>query len=235
MLRCLLATCALFSVTAVPALWSQDQDAPETSRWASAIAKFEEQDKTSPTEPGGVVFVGSSSVRMWDLEKSFPNAGYLNRGFGGSQIDDSIQFAKELVLKHKPRIVVMYAGDNDIAAGKSPEVVAGDFKKFQDRLHKELPQTQLIFIAIKPSLKRWEMWPRMHAANKLIAAECDKDERLAFADIIEPMLDEDGTPLPGLFVKDGLHLSEAGYETWTKVLNFELDRARRRLAPAKSP
>jgi lysophospholipase L1-like esterase len=228
MLCRLLAACVLFSVTAVPALWSQD--APETSRWASAIAKFEEQDKTSPTEPGGVVFVGSSSVRLWDLEKSFPNSGYLNRGFGGSQIADSIQFAKELVLKHKPRIVVMYAGDNDIAAGKSPEVVAGDFRTFRELVHRELPETQLIFIAIKPSLKRWEMWPRMHAANTLIAAQCDKDERLAFADIIEPMLGQEGTPSPELFAKDGLHLSEAGYETWTKVVTSEIRQAQERLA-----
>jgi lysophospholipase L1-like esterase len=171
---------------------------------------------------------------MWDLEKSFPKAGYLNRGFGGSQIADSIEFAKQLVLKHKPRIVVMYAGDNDIAGGKSPEVVAGDFKTFRELLHEELPETQLIYIAIKPSHKRWEMWPQMDAANKLISAQCDKDERLAFADIIEPMLNETGTPLPGLFVKDGLHLSEAGYETWTKVLNSELERARTRIAQAQS-
>jgi lysophospholipase L1-like esterase len=232
MLRRILAVCALISLTNLADLWSQD--APEQSRWASAIAKFEEQDEASPTEPGGVVFVGSSSIRMWDLEKSFPKAGYLNRGFGGSQIADSIEFAKQLVLKHKPRIVVMYAGDNDIAGGKSPEVVAGDFKKFRELLHKELPEAQLIYIAIKPSLKRWDMWPQMDAANKLISAQCDKDERLAFANIINPMLGEDGTPLPGLFAKDGLHLSEAGYETWTKVLNSELERARKRIAQAQS-
>jgi lysophospholipase L1-like esterase len=232
MLSRILAVCVLISLGNSSALWSQD--VPEESRWASAIADFEKQDQASPTDPGGVVFVGSSSIRMWDLEKSFPKAGYLNRGFGGSQIADSIEFAKQLVLKHKPRIVVMYAGDNDIAGGKSPEVVAGDFKTFRELLHEELPETQLIYIAIKPSLKRWEMWPQMDAANKLISAQCDKDERLAFADIIEPMLNETGTPLPGLFVKDGLHLSEAGYETWTKVLNSELERARTRIAQAQS-
>lgn len=232
MLSRILAVCVLISLGNSSALWSQD--APKESRWASAIADFEKQDEASPPEPGGVVFVGSSSIRMWDLEKSFPKAGYLNRGFGGSQIADSIEFAKQLVLKHKPQIVVMYAGDNDIAVGKSPETVAGDFRKFRELLHKELPETQLIYIAIKPSLKRWDMWPKMESANKQIAAQCEQDERLAFANIIDPMLGEDGTPLPGLFAKDGLHLSEAGYEKWTKVLNAELKQARQRISKISS-
>ena len=231
--RLLLALFTFIAVTNVTSLWSQDSEQP--SRWASAMAKFEAQDKSSPTKPAGVVFVGSSSTRLWNLDKSFPKAGYLNRGFGGSQIADSIEFANTLVLKHRPKIVVMYAGDNDIAAKKSPEKVAEDFRTFQKLLHKELPETQLIYIAIKPSLKRWDMWSKMKSANDQIAAQCQADARLSFADIITPMLNDEGTPRPGLFAKDGLHLNDAGYEVWTKVLKVELKQANERLSAPAAP
>jgi hypothetical protein len=95
-----------------------------SSKWEPAIQKFVEQDKASAPPEHGVLFVGSSSIRLWDLEKSFPEKNYLNRGFGGSQIADSIAYVDQLVLKHKPEVVLMYAGDNDIAAGKSAEIVA---------------------------------------------------------------------------------------------------------------
>jgi lysophospholipase L1-like esterase len=189
-----------------------------SSKWEPAIQKFVEQDKASAPPENGVLFVGSSSIRLWDLEKSFPEKNYLNRGFGGSQIADSIAFVDQLVLKHQPKVVLMYAGDNDIAAGKSAQTVAQDFKTFQMKVNAKLPDTKIMYIAIKPSIKRWDMYPKMSAANQLIAEYCKTDDRLTYLDIASPMLGEDGTPKPGLFAKDGLHLNEAGYEVWTSVV-----------------
>ena len=127
------------------------------SRWEKAIAAFEEQDAKKPPPQNAIVFVGSSSVRLWKLQKSFPDLQTINRGFGGSQIVDSVHFAERIILKHEPRIVALYAGDNDIAAGKSPTQVAADFKQFVKSVRIMLPKTRIIFIAIKPSIKRWNL------------------------------------------------------------------------------
>lgn len=195
---------------------AQSPKGPE--RWTEAIAAFEKQDARQPPVRNGVLFVGSSSIRMWDLEKYFPGKDYINRGFGGSQIADSIHFAEQLVLKHAPRCVVVYAGDNDVAAGKTPETVARDFRKLTGIIHERLPETRMVFIAIKPSLKRWHLYPQMKEANRRIAAQCAADPRLHFLDIATPMLGPDGTPRASLFIKDGLHLSHEGYVLWSRLL-----------------
>lgn len=194
-----------------------------SARWEPAIRAFEKQDAEHPPPKNGVLFVGSSSIRVWDLNESFPEKGYINRGFGGSQIADSIAFLDRLVINHEPRVVLMYAGDNDIAAGKTPEAVASDFETFQKKLHAKLPKTRIMYIAIKPSLKRWNLYPQMAEANRLIAEHCDSDERLTYLDIVTPMLGDDGKPIPDLFREDGLHLNRKGYEVWTGVVSKHLD------------
>lgn len=192
-------------------------------RWTKEMAAFEEQDRTSPFPPGGIVFVGSSSIRLWNLADSFPHLPILNRGFGGSQISDSVRHVDRLVLKHKPRTVVFYAGDNDIAAGKTPQSVLEDFKAFVGKVRGALPQTRIAFIGIKPSLQRWALVGKVREANALIRAYCETDERLGFVDVDGPMLGWDEKPREELLVADGLHLSPKGYELWTLLVRPFLD------------
>ena len=132
-------------------------------------------------------------------------------GGGGSQISNSIANVELLILKHQPRTVVFYAGDNDIAAGKTAERVASDFAALAKRVHATLTQTKILFIAIKPSIARWNLYSRMTAANELISTACHVDERLPYIDVATPMIGQEGTPTPELFVSDGLHLSASGY------------------------
>ena len=190
----------------------------QPQRWAEAIAAFEKQDADRPPKTGGVLFVGSSSIRKWDLPKYFPSSNYLNRGFGGSEISDSIHFAEQLILKHAPRCVVVYAGENDITAGESPETLARDFRDLTQVIHQRLPKARIIFIAIKPSLSRWHLYPKMNDANRRIAEQCEADARLHFVDICTPMLGADGRPRPSLFARDGLHLNHDGYLLWSRLL-----------------
>ena len=175
-----------------------------------------------PPAKGGVLFVGSSSIRFWDLEKHFPEFEPLNRGFGGSQVADSLHFAERIVLPYEPRIIVMYAGDNDIAAGKSPCEVQKDFQMFVALVHEKLPATRIVYVAIKPSIRRWKLVHKMRAANALILATCIEDEQLEFVDIDTPMIGGDGQPRPELFIQDGLHLSEAGYHLWSELVRRHL-------------
>jgi lysophospholipase L1-like esterase len=193
-------------------------------RWEKAIAAFERRDAKSPPPKNAILFAGSSSIVKWDLKRSFPKLTTINRGFGGSQITDSVHFADRIILKHKPKTVVFYAGDNDVAAGKSPERVAADFRRFVQTIHKSLPRTRVLFIAIKPSLRRWKLVEKMRQANRLIAKQCAANDRLTYIDVDAPMLGKDGKPRSELFVKDGLHLSPAGYAVWAKALRPNLGR-----------
>lgn len=224
---CMLAVSNLAAAVLIagvsPAL-AQDAETPEhpSARWEKDIVKFEELDQAAPPSPGGVLFVGSSSIRLWKLDKSFPDRTYINRGFGGSQLADSVYFFDRIVKPHRPRVIVLYAGDNDLASEKPPCQVAADFQAFADHMHAELPDTKLVYIAIKPSLKRWNIVHKGRAANAVISAICEDDDKLTFLDIATPMLTTDGTPNPELFLPDGLHLNLKGYALWTQLLEPHL-------------
>lgn len=191
---------------------------------APAIQKLEEKDRKTMSTKEAVLFVGSSSIQRWDLSGSFPDLDVINRGLGGSQIVDTNKFIKRIVMVYAPKIVVFYAGDNDIAAGKSPERVFEDYKIFVHLLREEFPGTPVVYIAIKPSISRWKLVGKMREANGLIREYIEKDERMAFADVDTPMIGADGKPRKKLFLDDGLHLNVNGYKVWTGVVRPLLDK-----------
>ena len=189
------------------------------AKWAASIDAFTRADAANPPPREAVLFVGSSSIVRWkSLARDFPDVPVINRGFGGSELADSVHYLDRLVLKHEPRIVVLYAGENDLQAGASAEEVHARFQAFRQGLHAALPRTKLVFIAIKPSPSRVKIRAQIDRANALIAGTCREDPRLAFADIVPPMLDAAGQPRPELFVADRLHLSEAGYAVWQPIV-----------------
>lgn len=192
--------------------------AQQADRYEKELAAFDAADKASPPPQGGVVFVGSSSVELWDLAKYFPEVRPLNRGLRSSELGDEVRLLDRLVLAYAPRLVVLYAGDNDIAAGRTSEEVAVQFERFVARVHAKLPQSRIVFIGIKPSILRWAQVDRMRAANAMIRAYCEHDDRVAFLDIDGPMLGWDEKPRRELFVSDGLHLSPEGYQLWSFLL-----------------
>jgi lysophospholipase L1-like esterase len=192
--------------------------APE--KWAAEIEKYTKADALKAPAQGAVVFVGSSSIRRWNsLAADFPGVMLLNRGFGGSELTDSVFYADRIVIPYAPRLVVVYAGENDLQAGKSAESVLAAFRAFHAKVHAALPKTKIIFLAIKESPSRAKIREKVLLANKLIAADCAKDSRLTFVDVATPMLDAEGQTRPELFVADQLHLKPEGYVIWTKVLS----------------
>lgn len=194
-------------------------------RWAGDMARFAAQDRQNPPQAGGVVFVGSSSIRLWDLQQYFPQMTPppVNRGFGGSQLPDCLRHLDRLVLSRQPGTVVLYCGDNDIAAGRSPRQVHEDFCEVARRLHDRTPRARLIYIAIKPSIARWSLAAPMREANRLIQAECGKHPLLRYVDVWAPMLNQQGGPRQELFVQDGLHLSDAGYRLWRRLVQAAIE------------
>lgn len=205
--------CLIFLLSHVHAIQE-----PASQRWEKTIAAFEESDRKSPPSPGSTLFIGSSSIRLWDLKKSFPDLEAINRGFGGSQVSDSVAFVDRIVIPYVPKLIVLYAGDNDVAAGKTPETVTGDFQKFVTLVHEKLPDTHIFYIAIKPSLARWKLFSKMAEANQRIKLMADQNKMVTYVDIVSPMLNRDGKPHQDLFLEDGLHLNAKGYALWNQVL-----------------
>jgi lysophospholipase L1-like esterase len=189
------------------------------SQWEPDIAQFEAKDRANPPRPGSIVFVGSSSIRMWaTLDRDFPGVPVLNRGFGGSEASDVAQFAKRIVVPYKPSVVVFYAGDNDLEAGKTPTQVLTAFQSFVATMHRALPDTRVVFVSIKPSIARWNIVDKMRAANQLVRDYARTDARLVYVDVFTPMLDALGQPKRELFLEDGLHMTPAGYAIWRELI-----------------
>ncbi|MEX0819441.1 MAG: SGNH/GDSL hydrolase family protein [Pirellulaceae bacterium] len=202
--------------------WQTETALAKESRWEATIQAFEEQDARQTPPKNGFLFVGSSSIRLWDLKKWFPDLNAINRGFGGSEVSDSVEFAERIILKYEPRVVVVYAGDNDIAHGKTPQRVRDDFQELVSLIHAKLPQTKIVYVAVKPSIKRWALIDRVRETNRLITELTAKAERLEFVDVDKPMIGSDDLPRKELFVADGLHLSDEGYAIWTSLVKPHL-------------
>ena len=211
-------TALLCLTTALVLVGQPTKEADRAAKWEKEVAAIEKRQADNPPEKGGIVFAGSSTVRLWDLSKSFPEWKATNSGFGGSEIRDSTHFADRLILKHEPRAIVLYAGDNDIKSGRKPDQVLADYRAFVTAVHRALPKTRVFFIAVKPSPARWELFDVQSRANAMVRDLCGKDERLGYVDIVAPMLDKDGLPRPELYVKDRLHLTQAGYEILTDAV-----------------
>ncbi len=194
------------------------QPAADPARFSSEIAAFARADAKTPSPPNVALFVGSSSIRMWPLETSFPETSVVNRGFGGSQFSDAIHYADALFGPHTPSVIVLYEGDNDIAAGLTPVQVRDHYRIMRETIRAHHPAVPVLFLSIKPSPRRSEMWPDMQVANNMIRALCDADPDTAYVDVASVLLSADGQPDPALFLDDALHLNDAGYACWRDVL-----------------
>lgn len=191
----------------------------ETNRFEGEILKFEAADRAQMPPKDATLFVGSSSIRFWtNLAEMFPKAQTIRRGFGGSTTADALYFADRIVIPYQPKHVLIYEGDNDLAAGKSEEQVLADFKALVAKIHGALPKTKISFISIKPSPSRAKIADKAQAVNAEIKKMAGADSNLEYIDVWNPMLGADGKPLPDIFVADNLHMNQKGYEIWRKVI-----------------
>lgn len=207
-------------------LQAQDQPTPDPdpTRFQKEIDNFVENDRKNTYPANAVLFVGSSSIRLWGTGEAFSEFPVINRGFGGSHISDVIHYFEIIVQKYEPAVIVFYAGDNDIAGDKPATHVLKDYVAFAHRIQRELPRTCVIYLPIKPSLARWQLWPEMEKANTMVEAFSDSTDRFYFVDVASPMIsDDDGRPLAELFIKDGLHLNQRGYRLWESILRPRLE------------
>jgi len=190
------------------------------ARWQSSMEAFAAADKQRQPQAGGVLFVGSSTIRFWtDVAEDFRQLPVvINRGFGGSTMADCNHFVKNLVLQYRPRHVMVYAGDNDLAEGRTPEQILESFRSFVQTVRAELPDTRISYISIKPSPSRVSLMPQMRQANALLSQYVRTVPNSDYIDVFSAMLDASGTPRAELFGPDRLHMNDAGYDLWRTVI-----------------
>lgn len=194
------------------------QPDPDPQRFADAIKGFERWDAKNAWPKDPILFVGSSSIVMWQTHDAFPDWPVVNRGFGGSHISDVNHYFDQVVTPYGAKLLVFYCGDNDIASGKSPQQVLEDYREFSAHVHRVAPDARLVYVPIKPSVSRWKLWPQMQEANALIKAYIEQDRLQSYLDVATPMLNAAGEPRPELLLEDGLHMNAEGYKLWNAAL-----------------
>jgi len=223
LLGCLLLLgCKTHTDTHVAVEVSNDpsEDYPNPERFENAIKKFEAADAENMPPDNAVLCIGSSSMRMWrdHLEKDLAPLTVIGRGFGGSNTNDVLHYADRIIIPYQPRAIVIYEGDNDVAQGISPEEIAATYAKLLDKIDTELPDCRVYILAVKPSIKRWSMWPTMQRVNALLAELARERDGVTYIDIATPMLNDAGEPRPDLFIEDDLHMNRKGYEVWRDTI-----------------
>lgn len=214
-----LAVCIVFTLACMK-MPCYGKEYSDPTRFEKAIQNFEAADKEQAPPQAAILCVGSSSIRGWHdtVHEDLAPLTIIPRGFGGSNMNDLLYYADRIVLPYKPRAIVVYEGDNDLAQGISPQKFVGTFRKFVDKVHKQFPECRIYFLSIKPSIKRWHLWSEMKEANRIIAAECSEDKRLSYVDVASGMLDDQGKPRDNIFQKDDLHMTRGGYVIWRDKL-----------------
>lgn len=187
-------------------------------KFAKEINAFRQWDSKNSVPKQATLFVGSSSIRYWPTASAFPNIAVINRGFGGSVTAEVLQVYEHVIGKYAPARVVIYVGDNDIAAGVSVTDTIAKLKRLINRIKGDFPHAEVIYLPIKPSLSRWSLWPLMQQVNQSIQTYASGTDNLVYVDTATPLLDTNGQPKQSVFRQDGLHLNDKGYAIWNTIL-----------------
>lgn len=188
-------------------------------RWAKEMLAFAAEDAAHPPPASLIVFTGSSSIRLWkDLATDYPGLRVMNRGFGGSRVKDLVRHFERVILQYRPRQVVIYSGTNDVNGGVPVDEVVADVRAVVDRIHRELPETRVLFLSLALNPARWAKRDLMLETNAKVRAYLEQDPRNRFLDVNPAMLGPDGLPKPDIFVADWLHMNRKGYELWAPLV-----------------
>lgn len=216
---------AAVGVLVVCGLTVSAQTNPDPKRFEKDIAAFEAEDRAAPPPAAAALFVGSSSIRYWDVAGAFPGMKTIKRGFGGSHVSDNIFYADRIIVRYKPKLIVFYAGDADVAANKTADVIAADYRRLVATVHERLAGTPMVLIGTKPSPAHWKQMETIRRANALVKQLAGADPLLRYVDAEQALLGPDGGPRPELYAKNGLNFNERGYQIWTGALKPAIEEA----------
>lgn len=223
----LVSICLFFIISCAPLAKYKNS----VQGWEADIKKFEQLDSITKYPEDAILFMGSSSIRLWNtLEKDMKPYNTIQRGFGGAKLSDVAWYTPRIVYPHKCKAVVIFVA-NDITGSdedKSPREVASLFQYIVKTIRRELPHVPVFYIQVTPTESRWNVWPQIQEGNTLVKQKCEKMHDVHFIETARYFLNEDGKPNPSLFLDDKLHLNAEGYRTWTKVIKENLDAVLKR-------
>ncbi|MEL7298142.1 MAG: GDSL-type esterase/lipase family protein [Pseudomonadota bacterium] len=190
------------------------------TRFSDDIQRFEQWDQRETPQEGAILFIGSSSIRLWadNLSDDMSPLPVMARGFGGSNMHDVNFFYDRIVAPYSPSAIVVYVGENDIVQGVSPAGFVEEYRAFVSRAQRDFPGINIYYLSIKPAPARRSAWPKMRAANDALRAYTETSEQLFFIDVATDMLDSKGNPRSEIHIADGIHMNRAGYAIWTSIL-----------------
>ena len=211
----------LFFLLWAGVLFAQEQ---KSAFWDD-IQVFKKQDSVSFPPKNAILFTGSSSFTMWkDVQNDFPAHTIVNRGFGGSSLPDVIRYAPDIILPYHPKQIVIYCGENDLAA--SDTVTAGlvfnRFKQLFSIIRNRYPKAKVTYVSMKPSPSRQLLLSKMISGNELIKKYLSSNKRTSYVDVYKEMIDDEGKPRSDLFLDDNLHMNKTGYAIWQKLIEPHL-------------
>jgi len=214
--RSILLLFAVLLLVAPPRLTAGAQPPHNFAQWEKEIAAFEAADRTNPPPKNGVLFIGSSTIRLWKtLAQDFPGQPVIGRGVGGCEIVDCTHFADRIVFPYQPRMIFFRCGGNDLANGKSPEQVFADYQEFVAAVRTRLPEADIVFISWSPTVARWSLVDKERSLNKRVETYSRESPHLQYIDTYDLPLGPDGKPRKELFIQDGLHFNAEGYKLLT--------------------
>jgi lysophospholipase L1-like esterase len=199
-------------------LWNCEVFAQETNRFQEEVLAIEKKIQQDNPAKGGILFTGSSSIRLWkNLDSSFPETHIINTGFGGSQTVDLLVHLESLVLDFEPNKIFIYEGDNDVNSGKSTVQIIATYKELIGKIFQRLPESHIYLISAKPSPSRWHLKEKFMNFNEELEKISHGVSTITYIDVWNPMLDEKGDPKSDLFIQDNLHMNDKGYDIWKTV------------------
>ncbi|MBT8218393.1 MAG: hypothetical protein KJP00_01120 [Bacteroidia bacterium] len=191
----------------------------DVQRFEEDIEAFEAKDASARYLPGTVLFTGSSSIRFWNgLDEDMGDIPCINRGFGGSTLPEVNLYYDRIITKFDPSVIVLYCGENDIAAGRPPRDVIKDYRAFVKMTKSKLPGARIIYLSMKPSPSRWHLWDQYKKGNTAIQKITKRDKDQYYIDVSKVMLQPNGEPVSAIFIEDMLHMNRSGYEGWQSII-----------------
>lgn len=206
----------LLSALFTASMFTLAAEYPPTERWEYTMIGFRIEDEVNPKQQGAIVATGSSSMRFWDhrIHDDLKPLTIISRGFGGSNMNDLMTYLEDLVIKHNPRAVMIYEGDNDVAQEVPVETILDTYRETITKIHEHDTDIRIYLLSVKPSTLRAAMWGTMLEVNAGMAELAKSDSRIHYIDVATPMLNPDGSAKEDLFVSDGLHMNQKGYDIW---------------------
>jgi lysophospholipase L1-like esterase len=188
------------------------------------VQAIKEYDNIYNPPDNPILFIGSSSIRLWDnLERTFAKYVVLNRGIGGSEINHIINYADDIIFPYNPRQIVIYIGENDLVVeGTTADSILTRTKMLFQIIRAKLPDIPIVYLSIKPSPSRTTYLEVAETANALIENYIITQNNITYIDIFHPMLNKEGKPRTELFIEDMLHMNKKGYKIWRKKLKRHL-------------